>query len=228
MKLSELAYYVVKNVKYLDDYGFTYEAFKAGGYDGDQDYSNSINNALAPINEAIHRLSDRDKVAFQSVEGLGVADGCLLDLSELRDETGERAIRVKKIKSVYGRSKGSYRALAFRELGKRKVLLLTPLEKGEAVGIQVSEDIPAFRRGDFSHFEDSDGTVTETDVDLFDYGLSETACDYIIEYAQGKLQEQIAPELANMHLTRAEQYFDDLETYSTPLYQSQVERKFRI
>ena len=41
MKLSEITYQVVKNVKYLEDVGFTYEAFVAREYDGDQDYGAS-------------------------------------------------------------------------------------------------------------------------------------------------------------------------------------------
>lgn len=221
MKLSKLTYNVVKNVKYLDDFGFTYEAFKAGEYDGDQDYSNSINNAFAPINEAIHRLSDRDKIAFSFQYGVPIIDGSFADLSQI-------ARKIKKIKCVFAMSGGDYRALAFREMGGKRLFIMTPLLKGEAVGIQFSEDIPSFSRDDFSYFADESEDVTESDVELLDYGVSETACDYIIEYAQGKLQEQIAPELANMHLTRAEQYFDDLETSQTAFYQQGVERKFAI
>lgn len=221
MKLSKLAYNVVKNVKYLDDFGFTYEAFKAGEYDGDQDYANSINNAFAPINEAIHRLSDRDKIDFAFQCDLPIIDGSFVDLSAITK-------KIKKIKCAFAISDGDYRTLAFRELGSKKLFIMTPLRKNERIGIQFSEDIPAFERSDFSYFADETGAVTETDVELFDYGISETASDYIIEYAQGKLQEQIAPELANMHLTRAEQYFDDLETYQTAFYQQNVERKFEI
>jgi len=40
--------------------------------------------------------------------------------------------------------------------------------------------------------------------------------------------EPIAPELANLHLTRAEQYFNDLDTRQTSFHQKQVTRKYRI
>lgn len=221
MKLSLLVYNVVKNVKYLDDFGFTYEAFKKGDFDGDQDYSNSINNAFAPINEAIHRLSDRDKIPFILQEGITVLDGTMADLSSV-----DR--KIKKIKCVYARAGEDYRAIPFREMGKKTLLLLSPVRKGETLGIQFAEDIRPFSRSDYSYFADNNGYVNETDVDLDDYGISETACCYITEYAQGKLQEQIAPELANMHITRSEQYFDDLEEAQTAFYQQCVERKYGI
>lgn len=221
MKLSTLAYDVVKNVKYLDDFGFTYNAFIEGKYDGDPDYSNSINNAFAPINEAIHRLSDMDKVAFE-VEAMPVIDGNIGDLTAIRKEKP-----IKKIKCVFAMDGSSYRALPFREKGMNQVFLLTPLARNEAAYVQFSRDIKPFSKDDIYYF--TDGTeVTQNDVELSDYGISETACGYIIEYAQGKLQEQIAPELANMHLTRAEQYIADLETSQTAFYQASVDRKHRM
>ena len=67
MKLSELVYECVKNVKYLDDPNFTYESFMLGDYDNDMDYSNSINNVFTPLNTAIHRLSDRRKIKNEIV-----------------------------------------------------------------------------------------------------------------------------------------------------------------
>ncbi len=73
MQLSKLVYEVVKNVKYLEDTGFTYEAFVRGEYDNDLDYKNSINNAFSPINEAIHRLSDRNKIKHK-IELIGKAN----------------------------------------------------------------------------------------------------------------------------------------------------------
>ncbi len=53
-------------------------------------------------------------------------------------------------------------------------------------------------------------------------------CSYIIEYAAGRLLEPIAPELANMHITRSEQYFDDLEEQQTPFSQNKITTKYRI
>ena len=90
----------------------------------------------------------------------------------------------------------------------------------EPLYVQYVEDIKNFKLTDI--YEEN------TDIDLSSIGITETMCDYIIEYAQGKLQETIAPELANMHITRAEQYFDDLDEQQTPFVQKVVSRKFRI
>lgn len=209
MKLSELTYQVVKNVKYLEDAGFTYEAFVNGDYDADQDYSNSINNAISPINEAIHRLSDRNKILFKVVP-LGVPNGALLDISQVKN--------IKKVKSVFYARGSEYMRVGFREYGGDYIMLESVLKC--PIFIEYIEDIPSFHKNDVYD--------PEKDIDLRTKGISETMCDYIIEYAQGKLQEPIAPELANLHVTRAEQYFDDLEEQQTGFSQTVVQKKFGI
>lgn len=209
MKISEITYQVVKNVKYLEDIGFTYEAFVNKEYDNDQDYTQSIVNAMAPINEAIHRLSDRNKIAFQVVS-VGVPTNSLVDISQVS--------RVKKIKSMFYMEKGDYEAVGFRECGKGYVFIERVFKK--PLYMQFVEDITPFKMSDI--YEE------DKDIDLSIIGINETMCDYIIEYAQGKLQEPIAPELANMHITRAEQYFDDLDEQQTVFTQKVVAKKFRI
>lgn len=209
MKLSEITYQVVKNVKYLDDTGFTYEAFMNGDYDGDQDYAMSFNNAMAPINEAIHRLSDRNKIAFR-VASLGIPSNSLVEISHLK--------HIKKIKSLFYMDNGDFEVVGFREYGKGLVFIERVLKK--QLHIQYIEDIPSFSMSDIRE--------EEHDIDLESIGITETMCDYIVEYAQGKLQEPIAPELANMHVTRAEQYFDDLDEQQVVFSQKLVTRKFRI
>ena len=64
MLLSQLVFQAVKNVKYIDDTDFNVDDFRIGTYiiNRDLDYINSINNVFAPLNEAIHRLSDRGKI----------------------------------------------------------------------------------------------------------------------------------------------------------------------
>lgn len=209
MKISEITYQVVKNVKYLEDIGFTYEAFVNKEYDNDQDYTQSIVNAMAPINEAIHRLSDRNKIAFQVVS-VGVPNNSLVDITQVS--------RVKKIKSMFYMEKGDYETVGFRECGKGYVFIERVFKK--PLFMQFVEDIPPFKMSDI--YEE------DKDIDLSIIGINETMCDYIIEYAQGKLQEPIAPELANMHITRAEQYFDDLDEQQTVFTQKVVAKKFRI
>ncbi len=214
MKLSELTFQVVKNVKYLEDAGFNYNSFIEQEFDGDQDYANSINNAMTPINEAIHRLSDRNKIAFKII-GVGEPQDYIVNFNNY---CVENDIHIKKIKCVFYRHKGTFKAISFRENGKNEVFIEN-LYKAPLF-IQFIEDIPYFKLSDIYN--------TESDIDLSTKGISETMCDYIIEYAQGKLQEPIAPELANMHVTRAEQYFDDLEEQQTMFSQSVVHNKYGI
>ena len=210
MTLSELTYAVVKNVKYLEDAGFTYDAFLQGDYDADQDYSNSINNAIAPINEAIHRLSDRNKILYK-IATLGVPNSALIDISQF-------ARHIKKIKNVFYMNGSYYKKVGHREYGKEfiyvEVVMNYPLY------VEYIEDIKSFKKEDIYN--------EEKDIDLYTLGITETMCSYIIEYAQGKLQEPIAPELANMHITRAEQYFEDLEEQQTSFNQEVVSRKYGI
>jgi len=210
MKLSRLTYEVVKNVKYLEDTGFTYIAFKEGEYDGDQDYANSINNAMTPINEAIHRLSDRNKIMYQIVCVNVPSDG-IVDITRYSSS-------IKKIKAMFYLNNGKYKNVSYRELGRGFVLINNVLNL--PLYIQYIEDIKNFEKDDIYN--------SETDVELSNVGISETMCSYIIEYAQGKLQEPIAPELANLHITRAEQYFDDLEEQQTYFNQECVTKKYGI
>lgn len=209
MKISEITYQVVKNVKYLEDIGFTYGAFVNKEYDNDQDYTQSIVNAMAPINEAIHRLSDRNKIAFKVVS-VGVPTNSLVDITHIS--------RIKKIKSMFYMERGDFEAVGFREYGKGYVFIERVFKK--PLFMQFVEDIHPFKMSDI--YEE------DKDIDLSNIGINETMCDYIIEYAQGKLQEPIAPELANLHITRAEQYFEDLDEQQTVFNQKVVARKFRI
>ena len=210
MKLSELTYAVVKNVKYLEDTGFTYNAFLNKNYDDDQDYANSINNAMAPINEAIHRLSDRNKILYQ-IASLGVPNDSLVNTSTF-------AKHIKKIKSVFYMNGDQYLKIGYREFGKGFIFIQSVTKC--PLYVEYIEDIPTFSKDDVYD--------KDKDIDLYNLGINETMCSYIIEYAQGKLQEPIAPELANMHITRAEQYMDDLDEQQTGFNQEVVANKYGI
>ena len=220
MQLSKLVYEVVKNVKYLEDTGFTYEAFVRGEYDNDLDYKNSINNAFSPINEAIHRLSDRNKIKHK-IELIGKANNNgIIDLGTL-------AYDINKIINVFSLLNGNYVHVEFREFGKDKLLVTS--NSDNELYLEYIQDICHFSKDDIYFFTDNNNIIEKKDVDLKkDYGITETMCSYIIEYAAGRLLEPIAPELANMHITRSEQYFDDLEEQQTPFSQNKITTKYRI
>lgn len=210
MKKSELTYEVVKNVKYLEDTGFTYEAFMEREYDNDHDYTNSINNAMTPINEAIHRLSDRNKIVMP-IASLGIPTNNMVNI-------GAHTKKVKSIKAVFYMTPNGYETVGYNEFNKDYILIERVLNY--SLFMQYVEDIEPFKISDI-YDEDKD-------IDLKSIGITDTMCSYIIEYAQGKLQEVIAPELANMHVTRAEQYFDDLDEQTIAFTQRVVTKKFRI
>lgn len=220
MQLSKLVYEVVKNVKYLEDTGFTYESFVRGEYDNDLDYKNSINNAFSPINEAIHRLSDRNKIKHK-IELIGKANNNgIIDLGTL-------AYDINKIINVFSLLNGNYVHVEFREFGKDKLLVTS--NSDNELYLEYIQDICHFSKDDIYFFTDNNNIIEKKDVDLKkDYGITETMCSYIIEYAAGRLLEPIAPELANMHITRSEQYFDDLEEQQTPFSQNKITTKYRI
>lgn len=229
MKLSLLAYQVVKNIKYLQDFNFTYEAFRKGEYNNDSDYSNSINNLFAPINEAIHRLSDMQKIKTV-IDFVGVLEN--KNFLSLKPITKN----IKSIVSVFYMYNNQYCKVDFRELGADKLLILNTnlIPSNATFYVQYFEDIKHFSPLDIAYVEQvntDDYSITileDNDVELKDYGITDTMCSYIIEYCQGKLQETIAPELANLHLTRSEQYFNDLESQQTFFEQSSIRNMYRI
>lgn len=221
MKLSNLVFNAVKNVKYLEDSNFSYDGFIRGDFDNDMDYANSINNVFAPLNEAIYRLSDMNKISF-CIERLPTPNANnVIDIQALSYD-------IKKIVNIFSLEKGDYQKISHREFGRNKILLINNQRNSNEYYIEYIQDIPNFSRNDIYYFEDTEDVVEQRDVELKDYGISDTMCSYIIEYCQGKLLEPIAPELANLHLTRAEQYFNDLETRQTSFNQKEVKRKYRM
>ncbi len=220
MKLSELVFETVKNVKYLEEPNFNYDSFIRGEFDNDPDYANSINNVFAPLNEAIHRLSDRHKIKNR-IEPLTCPDANgIVDLGPLSYD-------IKSIVNVFILHRGNYSRVSFREFGKDKILILN-FVNNENYFIEFVQDIRNFNKNDIYFYEIDTEVLEQNDIDLKTYGISDTMCSYIIEYCQGKLLEPIAPELANMHLTRSEQYFDDLDEQQTSFTQQTITRKYRL
>lgn len=220
MQLSELVYNTVKNVKYLEDNNFSYESFIRGDFDNDIDYANSINNVFTPLNEAIHRLSDLNKIKHK-IESLGKpSNNGIIEL-------GTIAYDIKNIINIFTITNGDYNNTQYREFGRDKIMLIDYIQDADYY-IEYIQDIKHFSKSDIYIYEVENEVFEHNDVDLTKYGITNTMCSYIIEYCQGKLLEPIAPELANMHLTRAEQYFNDLDSQQTSFFQKSVKRKYRI
>ena len=94
--------------------------------------------------------------------------------------------------------------------------------------MEYMQDIKHFTRDDFFKKEIADNEYEERDIDLKEYGITDTMCSYIIEFVQGHLLENIDSSLANMHRAYAEQCFDDLETQQTSFSQRVVHKAYRI
>lgn len=211
MKLSRLVFNIVKNVKFLDDMNFNYEAFRVGEYDSDYDYKNSINNVYTPLNEALHRLSDLNKIPTKVVT--------IEEPSGIKEYTIPSGTRIKKIVGVIATERGVIYSLGYRRKSKDKLII----SYSGKIEVEYIEDLPNFDETYVHYDNDPNELGNERDVDLEEYGINETMASYIIEYCKGILFEPIAPEIANMHLTRAEQYFGDLEEYERMSYQDFVQ-----
>jgi hypothetical protein len=80
--------------------------------------------------------------------------------------------------------------------------------------IEYKEDIKSFSELD--------------DEDLKEYGITDSMCNYIIEYVSGRLLEPISAELSNMHISRAESYFANIKPVEQAFPQKTVVRIFGV
>lgn len=219
MKLSQLVYLSVKNSIYYDSKEFTYQAFLNGDFDYDKDYSLTINNVFTPINEAIARLSDLERIPYivYELDKSLIVKNNVIKLHEIP----QFPYFIKEIKNIFQLGEnGEYRSIAFKKLGNHTIYLNDNYSKSLNVFLEFKEDIPAFNE---LHIKDGE------DIDLQKrYGISASASQYIIEFVKGYLLETIDPELANLHHARAEQYFMGLNVNKNTFHQDKVEKAYRI
>lgn len=229
MLLSKLVYLAIKNITYFDDMAFTYEAFLQGKYNHDSDYATNINNIFTPINEAISRLSDLERIPYR-VESVNVSliENNILLFNKLNHNVKQ----VISIAQVYG---SNYRPLEWRVFGADAVKIDDYIDKDKPVYIEYKEDIEQFDIDSFYyHYVENENEVlvldqdTVRDIELRELGITDSVANYIMEYAMGKLAEQIAPELANMHITRSEQYFNNVHVNKSAFPQKEVFVNFGV
>ena len=208
MLLSKLVFLCVKNVIYLNDTSFNYYGFVKGDFNNDIDYDININNVFSPLNEAISRLSDLERIPYVVEQ---VQTGKIIDLSTLTREVKE-VINVAQV-----HSDGSYHKLHHVMFGRDKVRIVSPINCHDPIYVEYKENIKEFDKTDIVPIvEDPLEGDLDLNIDLYkEYGINNTIANYIIEYVQGKLLEPIAPELANMHITRAEAYFANIAVAKT-------------
>lgn len=229
MKLSKLVYLSIKNVILYDDESFDYNSFIQGKFNGHPDYATSINNVFSAINQAISRLNDLERLPYR-VDKITLNDYAF-SISEF-EETNEH--NIKEIVAIaYVDNYGHITPLPFKEVGD-KVIVSCGTSNLE-VSVEYKEDI-LFIEGESYYYEYASSTDDEgelellasKDIELRDYGIKDQTCNMIVEYVKGVLNEPVAAELANMHITRAEQYFANLNPVRSAFEQTIVQRKWRV
>ena len=218
MKLSKLAYLCIKNVVYFDDSSFTYEEFLKGTFKDSPDYSVNINNVYTPLNEAIARLSDLERIPYR-VEECTITDG-VIDLNQCEK-------LVKEVVSVAQPSYGGFNKLTHRPFGLGKVYV-TDYSPYSDTYIEYKEDIPTFDNSNIPYVTYSEEIIYENDVELRTIGISDSMCNYIIEYVVGRLYEPINADISNMHITRAEQYFANIKPTTSAFAQRVVRTVYGV
>ena len=227
MKLSELVFRSVKNTIYFDDTSFSFLEFKKGTFNGDPDYALNLNNVYAPLNEAISRLSDLEKIPYQV---LAVKSNMLeKNIVDLKKFENEYNTSVKEVVNV-----GVFNGLQCEKVphymfGHDKVVIEEPTNKD--LYIEFKQDIPYLDEEKYHYVYDENGEEVagdSFDVDLKEYGITDSMCNYIMEYVKGNLGSVVGEEVANMHLTRAEQYFNNIQDNTYTFGQKLVKAKCPI
>ena len=207
MNLSKLVYLCVKNAIYYDDTSFIYESFLEGLFNNSPDYATNINNVYTPLNEAIARLSDLERIPYQ-VEECTIDPSGIIHLNKCTKPVKE-VVNIAEVNQF-----GVYKKLAHRPFGLGKVLVADYFNSFNKIFIEYKEDIKSFSELD--------------DEDLKEYGITDSMCNYIIEYVSGRLLEPISAELSNMHISRAESYFANIKPVEQAFPQKTVVRIFGV
>lgn len=221
MKLSKLVYLCVKNVILYDDESFSYDGFIKGKFNGNPDYATSINNVFSAINQAISRLSDLERLPYR-VEEITLEDYAF-NISDLEHN-------LKEIVAIaYIDSYKNITPLTFEILGNQ--VIVKGVVSNAKVRVEYKEDI-FFIQGESYYYEytvnelGEDTLITSKDIELRDLSINDQMCNAIVEYAKGVLNEGVETALANMHITRAEQYFMNINPVRSGLSQTVVVKKW--
>lgn len=222
MKLSRLAYEVVKSSLKLGNQSFLYEDFRLKELD--LDYASDFDNCFTEINQAIHRLSDLNKIPykvepFYTNSGSSIFDFAITNL------------KIKNIIAIVSldETNGDYENIDFRNIGATKVNLIGIGTNPRKLYVEYVEDIPNFTSDDFDYSQyDPNDENSYKDVDLLDYGINETMCSKIILYASARLFAKIDPQISAKEENIAEIYFDSLKDHGTSFLQKKIKAKYVI
>lgn len=200
MLLTRLVFECVKDSINSPEHSLSYTDFlksmTQGDYIGKQ-WVMQANGVMRAINLAMARLMTYEKIPFST--------------DELHFEGGECSFNKGKVVNVFIEGANGYVPLRFTNKDRNTKIKVFGFE-GEAT-VEYRKDIPHLTSDDLTD-----------DFDLNEeYGITDQMCEFIMEFVKAQLLENISPELSNNHNTKAEQYFESLEVYSTAHYQYEVE-----
>lgn len=221
MNLSKLVYLCIKNAIYYDDTSFSFENFKKGAFNGNPDYANNINNVYLPLNEAIARLSDLERIPYKVFKVESITDG-IVSLSSIEQKNNVKIKEVINVATLPDCNK-----IEHRNLGGDKLILSGNYDPNK-VYVEIKEDMPHFDSSNYYYKKDSNDLVDEYDVNMRDYNINDGMCNYIMEYVMGRLTEQINAEISNMHITRAEQYFNNIRPNNSNFTQKIIKTLYKV
>ena len=223
MKLSKAIYLAIKNAIHYDDASFIYDSFIKGKFNGDPDYATNINNVFAGFNQALSRLSDLERLPYRVDEV--TLENNSFNISALQHN-------LKEIIAIAYVDESEIMPLPFSVEGSL-VRINLPLTNGIKVKVEYKEDI-FFIQGESYYYNYTKNEIGEytlinsKDEELKDYGITDQMVNAICEYVKGFLNEGVEMVLANMHITRAEQYFVNINPVRSSLAQTVVYKKYGI
>lgn len=200
MLLTRLVFECVKDSINSPEHSLSYTDFMKSMTQGDyigKQWSMQATGVMRAINLAMARLMTYEKIPFST--------------EEVEFQGGECAFSKGKVVNVFVDGVSNYVPLRFTNRDRNTKIKVFGFE-GKAV-VEYRKDIPHL--------------TTESLAEDFDlkeeYGITDQMCEFIMEFVKAQLVENFSPELANNHATKAEQYFDSLEVYSTAHYQFEIE-----
>lgn len=215
MKISRLLFECVKDSINIPNTNFNEYSFLNGDFNNSKDYVNQISGALSAINLALSRLQDSNKIPYSTkvvnptAKVINFEDGDIINIVQVYSDT--------------------YKRIPFRTMTNGKDYMLLCNDLPNSLLIEYRATIPHFTEEHIMGItiDEESNTVIDKNLDLRYYGVSDIMCDYVKEFVKGQLNEFIAPDLANLHNNRAEQYFQNLKSYTTSFTQTNVSNKHR-
>lgn len=214
MKLSQLVYECVKDSITMRG-SMSYESFINDIFfpQDSKDYSLQYAVVFDAINKAIARLQSYNKIPYK-----------LMFLSTTKQFVfpfGKPLIIVDAINK---------NRIDFYELGNKEILLTTANENNN-IWVEYKVVVPHFSEKDIKKIEldeDNELLSVDTNIDLEQtYGITDEMANYIKEFVKGQTLETIAPDIANNHNNRAEQYFGSLENARSQFPQRKIRNTHR-